>query len=76
MNKTPCPFLWLLSVLGILLPGHLAASVEYDAKLPQLASVGNAVCGVPRGWPFGRNGQRPFPTESSGVWNSRTPSGR
>ena len=29
-----CSLLWLLSVLGILLPGPLAASVEYDDKSP------------------------------------------
>ncbi len=37
MKKIPCSFLWLLSVLGLLLPGRLAASVEYDARIPQLA---------------------------------------
>jgi len=37
MKKTPCSFLWLLFVLGILLPGRLAASVEYDARIRQLA---------------------------------------
>jgi hypothetical protein len=37
MNKTPCCFLWLFFVSGILLPGRLAASVEYDPKVPQLA---------------------------------------
>jgi len=37
MKKIPCSFLWLLFVLGILLPGRLAASVEYDAQIPQLA---------------------------------------
>jgi hypothetical protein len=36
MKKMPCSFLWL-SILGLLLPGRLAASVEYDAKIPQLA---------------------------------------
>ena len=36
MKKRPCSFLYLLFVLGILLPGRLAASVEYDAKIPQL----------------------------------------
>ncbi len=34
MKKIPCSFLWLLFVLGILLPGRLAASVEYDAPIP------------------------------------------
>jgi len=37
MKKISCSFLWLLFVLGILLPGRLAASVEYDAQIPQLA---------------------------------------
>ena len=36
VKKRPCSFLYLLFVLGILLPGRLAASVEYDAKIPQL----------------------------------------
>ena len=36
MKKRPCSFLYLLFVLVILLPGRLAASVEYDAKIPQL----------------------------------------
>ena len=36
MKKAPCPFLYLLFVLGILLPGRLAASVEYDTNIPQL----------------------------------------
>ncbi len=36
MKKRPRSFLYLLFVLGILLPGRLAASVEYDAKIPQL----------------------------------------
>jgi len=37
MKKVPCSFLWLLFVLGILLPGRFAVSVEYDARIPQLA---------------------------------------
>ena len=37
MRKVLCPFLILLFVLGILLPGRLAASVEYDTQIPQLA---------------------------------------
>ena len=36
MKKVPCSFLWLSFVLAILLPGCLAASVEYDARIPQL----------------------------------------
>ena len=36
MKKTPSSFLYFLFVLGILLPGRLTASVEYDAKIPQL----------------------------------------
>ena len=36
MKRIPCSSLWLLFVLGILLPGPLAASVEYDARVPQL----------------------------------------
>lgn len=36
MKKRPCSFLWLVFVLCILLPGRLAASVAYDAKIPQL----------------------------------------
>ena len=36
MNKRPRLFFWSLFVFGILLPGHPAASVEYDAKIPQL----------------------------------------
>ena len=36
MKKRPCSFLYLLFVLGMLLPGHLAASVEYDTNIPQL----------------------------------------
>ncbi len=36
MPKRPCSFLHLLFILGLLLPGRLAASVEYDAKIPQL----------------------------------------
>ena len=34
MKKIPCSFLWLLFVLGILLPGRFAVSVEYDAPIP------------------------------------------
>ena len=34
MKKIPCSFLWLLLVLGILLTGRLAASVEYDGPIP------------------------------------------
>jgi len=37
MKKIPSSFLWLLFVLGILLQDRLAASVEYDAQIPQLA---------------------------------------
>ena len=37
MKKILCSFLWLLFVLGILLLGRVAASVKYDAKIPQLA---------------------------------------
>ena len=37
MKKILCSFLWLLFVFGILLPGRLAASVEYDVQIPQLA---------------------------------------
>ena len=37
MKEILCLFLWLLSVLGMLLPGRLEASVEYDAQIPQLA---------------------------------------
>lgn len=36
MQKRPCSFLYWLFVLCILLPGRLAAAVEYDAKIPQL----------------------------------------
>ncbi len=36
MKKRLHPFLYLLSVLVILPPGRLAASVEYDATIPQL----------------------------------------
>jgi len=46
MKKTPCSFLWLLSVLGTLLPGRLAASVEYDAKIPQLAFAAQELKGA------------------------------
>ena len=34
MKKIPCLFLWLLFVLGMLLTGRVAASVEYDAPIP------------------------------------------
>ena len=37
MKKGPYSFLWLLSVLGMLSPGRLAASIEHDAQIPQLA---------------------------------------
>jgi len=37
MKKIPCSFLWLLFVLGILLPGRLAAEVIYDPHITQLA---------------------------------------
>ena len=36
MKKIPCSFLRLLFVLGLLLPNRLTASVEYNAKIPQL----------------------------------------
>jgi len=36
MKKIQCLILWLLFVLGIFLPGCLAASIEYDARIPQL----------------------------------------
>ena len=37
MKKIPCSFLWLLFVLGLLLPGRLAAEVIYDPHITQLA---------------------------------------
>ena len=37
MKKIPCSFLWLLIVLEISLPVYLAASVDYDAQIPQMA---------------------------------------
>ena len=36
MKKIPCLFLGLLLVLGLLLPGRLAAEVIYDPLIPQL----------------------------------------
>jgi len=37
MKKIACSFSWLLFVMSMLLPGRLAASVEHDARIPQLA---------------------------------------
>ena len=37
MKKMPRSFCWLLFVMGMVLPGRLEASVEYDAQIPQLA---------------------------------------
>ena len=37
MKKIPCPVLWLLFVLGMLLPDRLEASVMYDRQIPRLA---------------------------------------
>lgn len=37
MKPSPCSFLWLILVLGILSPDRLAASVTHGAKIPQLA---------------------------------------
>jgi len=43
MENIPCSFLWLLFVLGILLPDHLAAEVEYDSKIPHLVFAAQEV---------------------------------
>lgn len=37
MKKIPCSLLWMVSALGLLLPGRLAAEVEYDTQNPQMA---------------------------------------
>ena len=36
MKKIPCPVLWLLFVLGMLLPDRLEASVMYDRQILRL----------------------------------------
>jgi hypothetical protein len=46
MEEIPCSFLWLLFVLGILFPGRLPASVEYDSKIPQLAFAAQELKGA------------------------------
>ena len=36
MKKIPCSFLWILYLFNVILSGNLSASIEYDAKIPQL----------------------------------------
>ena len=71
MKKRPRSFLWSLLVLGILLPSRLAASVEYDAKIPQLVFAAQELNDALK--EAGREIRRRTILKRSGILNSGKP---